>query len=269
MNLDMENNCQNCNHVIVENFCSNCGQKKYKRIDKKYVLDEIQYTLLHTNKGLFYSIKKLLKNPGKTAKEYIDGNRVNHYKPILLIFLLSGISAFISYKLLGFAEIINNLNSQKYGNSKLMADMMSVLSNYNAIFMLLLVPFFAITTKLSFSKWGNNYYEHIVMNCYILSAYTLTSMIIVYPIMFILKSKPDSFFIISQITFLIVPFILVWFFRGFYADKPLKSVILRSLASIGLTVAGYFALIIVSTILVVVYAMTTNNPELLKYFQPK
>ena len=78
----MENTCQNCNNLIVENFCSNCGQKKFKRIDKKYVFDEIQYTLLHTNKGLFYSIKKLLRNPGKTAREYIEGNRVNHYKPI-------------------------------------------------------------------------------------------------------------------------------------------------------------------------------------------
>jgi Protein of unknown function (DUF3667) len=125
----MENNCQNCNHVIVENFCSNCGQKKYKRIDKKYVLDEIQYTLLHTNKGLFYSIKKLLKNPGKTAREYIDGNRVNHYKPILLIFLLSGISAFISYKVLGFAEVMADFYSKSSNNSKILTDIRLIIKS--------------------------------------------------------------------------------------------------------------------------------------------
>lgn len=265
----MENTCQNCNHTIIENFCSNCGQKKYKRIDKKYVLDEIQYTLLHTNKGLFYSIKKILKNPGQTAREYIDGNRVNHYKPILLIFLLSGISAFISYKLLGFAEVIQSLNNQKYGNSKLMADVMSALSNYNAVFMLLLLPIFAVTTKLSFKSWGNNYYEHIVMNCYILSAYTLTSMIIIYPIMFVLKSTPDSFFTISQISFLLVPFILIWFFKGYYPEKPLKSIVLRSLAAIGLFATFYIVMIFAITILFVVFAMTTKDPEMLKYFQPK
>lgn len=265
----MENTCQNCNHTITENFCANCGQKKFKRIDKKYVLDEIQYTLLHTNKGLFYSIKKILKSPGKTAREYIEGNRVNHYKPILLIFLLSGISAFISYKLLGFAEVIKSLNNQKYGNSKVMADVMSALSNYNAIFMLLLLPIFAITTKLAFKKWGNNYYEHIVMNCYILSAYTLVCMILVYPIMFFLKSTPDSFFTISQISFLIVPFILIWFFKGYYPDKSLKSIVFRSLAAIGMFATFYVVVIFGITILLVVYAMTTNNPELLKYFQPK
>jgi hypothetical protein len=53
----MEKNCPNCNRVITGNFCSNCGQKKYKRIDKKYIWEEIQYTILHTNKGFLYSVK--------------------------------------------------------------------------------------------------------------------------------------------------------------------------------------------------------------------
>ena len=96
----MEDNCKNCETLITGNFCSNCGQKKYKRIDRKYLIDELQYTVLHTNKGFFYSVKKILRNPGKTAKEFIEGSRVNHYKPILLTFLLIGISTFISFKFL-------------------------------------------------------------------------------------------------------------------------------------------------------------------------
>lgn len=262
-----KNICSNCASEITNNFCSSCGQKKYKRIDKKYVLDELQYTLLHTNKGLFYSIKKILKNPGKTAREFIEGNRVNHYKPVLLVFLLSGISAFISYKVLGFAEVMTTINNKQYGNSQLMADIMSIVSNYNSIIMLLFVPAFAITTKLAYWKWGHNYYEHIVMNCYILSAYTLFSMIVVYPLMFILKKTPDTFLIISQISFLIVPFILVWFFKSFYPEKHLKSIILRSLGAIGLALVGYMIIVIITTILFVVYAMTVN-PDLIKYTQP-
>ncbi|MBU6205916.1 MAG: DUF3667 domain-containing protein [Bacteroidetes bacterium] len=41
--------------------------------------------MLHTNKGLFYSIKKTLRNPGKTAKAFINGSLVNHYKPITMV----------------------------------------------------------------------------------------------------------------------------------------------------------------------------------------
>ncbi len=95
----MESNCKNCNEIIVENFCGNCGQKTYKRIDKKYIWDEIQYTLLHTNKGFLYSVKNILKNPGKTAREFINGDRVNHYKPILLAFaLIISITIFRYFK---------------------------------------------------------------------------------------------------------------------------------------------------------------------------
>jgi hypothetical protein len=30
----MSETCLNCNNPVIENVCSNCGQKKYKRIDK-------------------------------------------------------------------------------------------------------------------------------------------------------------------------------------------------------------------------------------------
>ena len=83
----MDQNCQNCSTLILNNFCDNCGQKKFKKIDRKYIWDEIQYTFLHTNKGFLYSVKNIIKNPGKTARAFIDGNRVNHYKPILLVFV--------------------------------------------------------------------------------------------------------------------------------------------------------------------------------------
>jgi hypothetical protein len=264
----MEGSCLNCNHPIVENFCSNCGQKKFKRIDKKYVLDEIQYTLLHTNKGLFYSIKKIIKNPGKTAREYINGNRINHYKPVLLVFLLSGISTFISYKILGFAEVMNAINLKKYGDAQFMSDFMSFVSNYNAIIMLMLVPLFAITTKIAFWKWGQNYYEHIVMNCYIVSSYTLVSMLIIYPIMFALKTSPNAFFTISQLSLLLVPIILIWFFKGFYNEKSIKVVVLRSLASFGIVIIGYIIVIIITSIIFIILSLTTN-PELQHYFKPK
>lgn len=260
--------CPNCNAVIVDNFCSSCGQKKFKRIDRKYVIDELQYTVFHTNKGLFYSIKKILQNPGKTAREYIEGNRVNHYKPVLLVFLLSGISAFISYKILGFNEILNSYFNKGDINAKFMNEFMSFISSYNSFLMLLLVPLFAITTKIAFRKWGQNYYEHVVMNCYIVSSYTLVSLIVVYPILFFLKSNPEKFFMVSQISMFILPLTLFWFFKGFYANHSTKSIILRSLVVLGLTILGYIVLIIVVSIGFGIY-MAVANPEALKEFAPK
>jgi hypothetical protein len=45
---------------------------------------------------LFLFRVKTLRNPGKTAREYVEGNRVDHYKPIALTFVLAGIYICIS-----------------------------------------------------------------------------------------------------------------------------------------------------------------------------
>lgn len=263
----MENNCPNCNRVITGNFCSNCGQKKYKRIDKNYIWEEIQYTILHTNKGFLYSVKEIIKNPGKTAREYIDGNRVNHYKPILLAFVLSGISAFVSFKILGLYDILiaHYSSSAANVNSKFMNEFMSVFSSYNSIIMLLALPFIALATKFVFRKWGQNYYEHIVMNAYILSVYTLISIVIVFPLMFLLKKDFDTLVVISSLSILMLPFILVWFYKGFYPDKKLKSVIWKVIAILVLIVLGYFGIIFLGIIVGTVIAII-KGPEALEYF---
>ena len=264
----MENICKNCNQIITENFCANCGQKKYKKIDKKYIWDELQYTVFHTNKGLLYSIKNILKNPGKTSKEFIDGNRVNHYKPILLVFVLSGIATFISFKILNLKEVMSAYFSQQHINSNFMSDLISFMSSYNSILMLLYIPLFAITTKIAFRKWGHNYYEHIVMNAYILSFYTLISIIFVYPIMFFFRHSPTAFYNITQFSILLVPVILVLFFKEFYKDKPLKSIIIKVLGVLGLAILGYIIFLVIGGLIGLGMTML-KGPEALEYFKMK
>lgn len=264
----MELNCQNCNLIISDNFCGNCGQKKYKRIDKKYIWDEIQYTFLHTNKGFLYSVKNILKNPGKTAKEFIDGNRVNHYKPILLAFLLSGISAFISFKIIGFKEIMANYYAKQNLNSALTNDYMTIASSYNSIIMLLLIPFFGFFTKLAFRKWGHNYYEHIVINSYFLCLYILFNIFFIYPLMFLFKSNLSIVPSLSSLSMLSIPFLLTWFFKELYSEKPLKSVIGRVGLTIGLMILVFIFLMILLAISAFIYAMT-QGPEGLEYLKPK
>lgn len=265
----MAENCKNCNEVIAGNFCINCGQKKYKRIDRKYIWDEMQYTFLHANKGLLFSAKNILKNPGKTAREFIDGNRVNHYKPILLAFVLCGIATVITSKFVDMSEIMVDVyKNNKQFNGKIMGNVMYFLEHYYSMIAMALIPFFAITTIIPFRKWGHNYYEHIVMNAYFLSYYTLISIIIVDPIMFFFRhSLKENIFNISSFVMLLVPVMLVWFYKGFYSDKPLKSIILKVLATIGLLLLAYIVVIFIAVIVGIIYA-TINGPETLKQFKP-
>lgn len=257
MELQIENTCQNCNREITENFCGNCGQKKFKRIDRKYISDELQYTVVHWNKGLLYSIKKLIKNPGKTARTFVEGDRVNHYKPISLVFVLSGLGAFLSFKVLGLGNIMKEqLATNKAMSASFLNDYLSFWSNYSPFIMLAFIPIMALFTKLIFRKWGHNYYEHIVMNAYGLSCYSALSMIVIYPIMYIMKSNVQAFSMITTISTAIIPIIMVWFFKGFYPEKKLTTIILRVLLILILPV---IFLLITSVIVGIIVAMVRHK----------
>lgn len=72
-------------------------------------------------------------NPGKTARTFIDGNRVNHYKPVALAFILSGISAFISFKIIGLGEIMNSLQDEQVAKSEIMQDINRFNQTYSSL----------------------------------------------------------------------------------------------------------------------------------------
>lgn len=250
--------CKNCQHEIAINFCSNCGQKKAKRIDHTYIKDEIQYTVFHMNKGFFYSIKKILRNPGKTAREFIDGNRVNHYKPLLLLFVISGISAFIANTFIHPAEIMDayfksqNNSAFNYDGAGVMANMYK----YQSLMMLASLPFMAFFTWLTFKKWGYNYYENIVQNAFFMICVQTLSILIIAPLQYLLKDNLALFMLIPTIiTFLLMFGVGMWFFVEFYNNQAPGNVILR-LVIMGVILFAIYILIIVA---VVIEKIITNG----------
>ncbi|WP_113652314.1 DUF3667 domain-containing protein [Pedobacter namyangjuensis] len=264
----MDNICSNCSNPITANFCSNCGQKKYKRIDRKYVLDEVQYTLLHTNKGFLYSVKNLIKNPGKTAKDYIDGNRVNHYKPLLLVFVLSSISTFLAYKGLKMERIMIESMAQQPNSLPLMNNIMPFVSSYTTFLYLLMLPIIALSSKIAFSNWGQNYYEHIVINSYILSLYNIFCIVLLYPILYLFKNDTSTFILISGLSILIIPVVSVWFFREFYKQQDFTSVLGRAVLTLMLNCVIFIGFIIMLTFFYFAYLMIFN-PGILDQLKTK
>jgi hypothetical protein len=263
----MDQLCPNCSTTITVNFCENCGQKRFKRIDRKYLWNELQYTVFHANKGLLYTIKKLIVNPGKTARAFIDGNRVNHYKPILLVFVLSGVSTFISFKVLNFQNMLTAYFEAKKLSSGFTTKYMSFMSSYSTLIMLALIPLFAVTTKLAYRKWGHNFYEHIVMNAYVVSVYTLFNILIVYPLLFIFKNaSPVLLFDISQYSILAVPLVLFWFFKEFYAGKDIGSIVGRTFLIVLYTILGYILIILIIGLLAFLSALILG-PEAVSFLR--
>ncbi|WP_428223277.1 DUF3667 domain-containing protein [Flavobacterium sp.] len=257
-------NCQNCNDAIAVNFCASCGQKKIKRIDKKYIWDELQYTFIHTNKGFLYSIKNILRNPGKTAREFIDGNRVNHYKPINLLFLLVAFGTFISTKLIGFDKIMKKNYTEMGINTKVQEGIMTYIMSYPQIMMVLMIPFCALLTRIVFRKWGNNFYEHVVINTFMLNFYSLINLILLYPILYLLRNDaPSTVFGIMNLTYLFLPFMFYFFFKEFYPNETRKRIIIKVSQLILLSIVSFFLLIILLVFLGLFIAMLWK-PEVIQ-----
>jgi len=256
----MSETCKNCSEEIVLNFCGNCGQKKAKRIDRNYIKDEIQYTVLHMNKGFLYSIKKILRAPGKTAREFLEGNRVNHYKPILLVFVVAGISAFLTNTLIHPDAIITQyFESQNLKTAFDMKSYNSFIYKYQAILMLASVPFMAFFTWLAFKKWGYNYCENVVITAYSLIYLQVLSILIVVPVQYFLKDNPELFMPISSgITFLLMICCFIWFYIDFYNNKSAGDVILRLFLLIAILVVLYILIIIIGIVGVVAYSLITG-----------
>ena len=235
-----DNICKNCDLVIEQNFCANCGQKKYKRIDRKYLIDEVQYVAIHTNKGFFYSIKNILKNPGKTARDFVDGNRVNHYKPIGLAFILSGFSTFISFKFLNFKEMLAKSYTQMGIPEHTANPILTWITSYMSLFSLALLPIFAIFTYIVFKKWGQNFFEHIVMNAFFQCYYTLITILLIYPLLYFSKDNISLFLNITLVSTLIVPLLLMWFYKGFYPEKSWLGIVGKVILFFVLFILSYF-----------------------------
>ena len=259
--------CANCGNEISQNFCPNCGQKKYKRIDGKYIKDEIQYTILHTNKGFFYTLKNLVKNPGKTVKEYIEGNRINHYKPILMAFVMSGISTYVSFKVLKIGKIMEQIPSQMNGNESsqnvIMQNYSAFVQTYSTLIYMAMIPMFAIASYFVFRKQKQNYYEHLVANSYLYVLYIIFCLVFMYlPLYFIMDT--NSFFIISGLATLGFILLLPWFFKGLYPDLKYSTLILKSFLFCLISGILYLILIMSGAMIYILYEVSIKGTEIIQ-----
>jgi Protein of unknown function (DUF3667)/Yip1 domain len=157
-------NCKNCDTELSQNYCPNCGQPaKLKRIDAHYMQHEIEH-LLHFERGFLYTVKELVLRPGKTVREYLHDNRSRLVKPVVFIIVTSLIYTILASifhvetSLMGFEE-------EKKSNITLI---FKWLEKYYGYFNIIIGVFIAFWIKVFFRKYGYNFFEILVMWCFIM-----------------------------------------------------------------------------------------------------
>lgn len=157
-------NCLNCNTEVNSNFCPDCGQPKVlKRINGHYIVHEIEH-VLHFERGIFYTIKELITNPGQNIRNYLTENRSRLVKPIIFI-IVSSLIYSISNHFFHFQDgYINYLDSQKTSTSTI-SKWVQMNLGYSNIMMGI---FIALWTKLFFRKRDYNIFEILILLCFVM-----------------------------------------------------------------------------------------------------
>lgn len=171
--------CKNCSNNFSGNFCNTCGQKKEThKINFHFILHEIQHSLFHIDGGILYTIKELGRRPGKTIRNFIDGKRVNHFKPVTFVIILSIVYYFLEHTINREPFIESALNgmvdairdNEKTSEKKLQI-FEWLIHNYSYT-ALLLIPVFSLSSWVAFKKSTYNYFEHLTLNTFLFGQFT-------------------------------------------------------------------------------------------------
>ncbi|WP_246228592.1 DUF3667 domain-containing protein [Paraflavitalea devenefica] len=134
-----------------------------KRVDGPYIIHEIQH-VLHFEKGILYTIKALLLQPGQNIRTFLTENRSRLVKPILFIVVTSLLYTSITH----FFHIERQYAaSGRLAHSATMAIMSWIESNYGYANIIMGV-FIGLWLKLLCRKSGYNFFEILIMLCFVM-----------------------------------------------------------------------------------------------------
>lgn len=167
--------CKNCGAALAGAFCHECGQKtSVGRLNVRYFIDEVLSSLFQVEKGLFFTAKALSIQPGTSIRDYLQGQRAPHFKPLAYLLVTSAIYVFLAYLfefntyskdfLSGFSVGVEEHKTPL--EQKAIAGF-NWLANNQVYSLLLTIPLFSIGSYLAFFRSGYNYLEHLIINVYI------------------------------------------------------------------------------------------------------
>ncbi|MGV3609578.1 MAG: DUF3667 domain-containing protein [Fluviicola sp.] len=181
----MSHNCKNCTTPLEGKYCSNCGQSAdTHKLNFHYMWHDIQHGLLHFDKGIFFTTKELFSRPGHSIREFLEGKRVKHFKPLSMVIVLASIYAFLLHSLhIDMEADISIRNGNAAPNAAEMGALSITdwMSSHYALTRLISIPFLALGVWLCFLRQSYNFVEHLVVSAFI-TAQGLVFLLVMLPL---------------------------------------------------------------------------------------
>jgi hypothetical protein len=188
------NECKNCKNLFEGNYCNNCGQKAdQNRFTFKKLLGEFFYGFVHVHRGFLFTVKELFNRPGEVLRGYIDGRRVNYYRPFSFLLLISLAGSFL-YTRSGIVEYVNE-------NFLTAGEIINFTSKHFSIRLLMALPTYAITCWVLYRSYNYNLAEHLIISTFLISQ-SFVIMVVWLIISSIVKPENSVFLIMFIFAFL-------------------------------------------------------------------
>lgn len=248
--------CKNCSTEFEGKHCPQCGQRaKVKRITNQSVMEEIKERVLHINQGFFFTFLELVRRPGQAIREYIEGKRIVHFKPVKFLIWTTALNFLVFHMLSLDRDIMNALAEQQgtvqsEGAKAFQAKFTQYVFDHPAIIIFLLIPNIALFSWLYFRKYGYNYAEHFVLNAYLMGEVSLFGLVM-NPLSKLAGSEQSIFFAKTAVSVLLWVGYVGWGYTGFF--QPQRRKWLCWLKAVLAVISGYFMLIIVFSILTALF----------------
>jgi len=207
-------NCKNCNHILSNNFCSNCGQKVIiNRITIKETLTDFSNTVFSLESTLFTTLKGLFSNPGAVFRGYLKGKRKTYYKPVSF-FILTTIIYLICRGVMNYDALSSFKDEEVINNKLLISSAKYMAINLNHI-LLILVFSCGLSLKLFFPK---TYYfaEYISISFYLVGVFTIFSTLGVFGSIYISPNVKFLFMLLFMIY-------MIWSCKLFFIKSTLMT----------------------------------------------
>nr|WP_315158501.1 DUF3667 domain-containing protein [uncultured Flavobacterium sp.] len=159
--------CKNCNKEVNSKFCPECGQPtNLKRIDGKYIIHEIEH-VLHFERGILYTIRELSTNPGQNIRNYLLENRSRLVKPIIFIIITSLIYTILNH-LFHIEDGYVKFQEAKDETSSTVASIVKWVQGHYGYANIMMGVFIALWLKVFFKKSNYNFFEILIMLCFVM-----------------------------------------------------------------------------------------------------
>jgi len=222
--------CNNCNAVISGKYCHNCGQSASAgRINFHYIVEEMQHTVFHVDRGILFTIKELILRPGFTIKDYLAGKRKPHFKPFAFVIILGTVYGFLCYFFNAYPEsaLFSEYPGGEEGTKFALNTYEWIYGHYSFV-MLAFMPFYALGSYIVFRK-RYNYIEFLVVSSYIVGMQILI-MIITYFLYYFTLSPW-----VVMATFLPIYIYHIWVYIQLFNDESHFIVAVKTILSMSIS----------------------------------